>query len=243
MATSARSGYILLIVGLLFQCSTFAWCFSNIGSPTQLSPNDSVLELSPPGDYPDGFSETVNGTSILITNPTGISIDPLDSPNFPGSVGFATPTGTLTLPTEDTDQGPITILFTGGVQEFGFFAEDRGSDIEQIGYQAFDGSTLIGNGGAPTTDNTTDLGQSVFVGGKANSGDTITEIDIFSSPLKTDFNPVIDNNFVIGSVIFGTNGNLTPTPEPSSAKTLLFLLGGLLLLPIVRYRSKLITLK
>jgi hypothetical protein len=195
-----------------------------ISSPTGLNAADVIT----PG-YPDKngdilsspFHLSAGGNTVTFSAQNGFSFSRHDAGT---SIDF--PFGTKLLLTYDfifthSIDGPLQLDFASGIREFGLSAQDYALDSESFTVNAYDDKTLLGSFTTPMTDNISDVGTALFLGGKVTGSDVITTVTVSSTSSVG-----LNNLFFFGPVTFAT-----ATPEPGTLALLLSsgIGGGLLL--------------
>jgi PEP-CTERM motif len=181
--------------------------------------------------YPDGplsnpFDITAGG--VTLTFSTAFTSGSLFRDTSDGS-NYDFPIGTPVLGTQDN--GPLTITFSTGIREVGFFAQSLAFDEEAFTFDLFHGAAPLGTFNVGPADNSGVPGVALFIGARAMPGsDLITQLTI-SSTSSAGF----DNDFVLGPVTVGQAIAAAPVPEPLS----LVLLGtGLAGVGVKRWRRR-----
>lgn len=164
-----------------------------------------------------------DNTLTFVASGFGTTLTRIDSD---GS-SFDFPVGATLLETTNggfSPDGPLVIDFAHGVTEFGLSAQNYAPDTEAFSVIAYNGNTLLGGFSTDLTDNTSDAGAALFLGGAVTGSDLITRVSITSvSSLHG-----AGNDFLAGPVTYSP----AAVPEASTAASLGFgalLLGGFVL--------------
>jgi len=169
---------------------------------------------------------TMTADGITLTFSTDLSGFTFDDGSF-----FAFPAGMTPVLLNNQGNGPITIEFSKGVQEFGFLAQSAGIDIETFTFDVFGPSSLLKSFSVGPADNTGfPAGLALFIGSRATGTDLITKL-IVSSTSSQEF---VDNFFAVGPMTFVRAPAAEAVPEPAS----LLLLGSGLAGAVVRMRKR-----
>ena len=187
---------------------------------SDLSAGDTVATY--PGSASNPFSVVADGVTLTFSTPIAFNIFEQD-----GSFAPEFPSGARVL--FNLLDGPLTISFSDGIGEVGFFAQGFTPDSPQaFTVNVFDQSSLLKMFTVGPDPNAGFPGNALFVGAQATNGDLITRLTI------SNIEPSDDPSFVIGSVTFGEAVNAEPVPEPTS----LLLLGSGLLYGARRLRRR-----
>jgi hypothetical protein len=214
-----------LSVAAVLTCHAAPACASAIqlNSPSDLSAGDTVVTY-PLGAPLSPFDIAAGGVTLTFSTPGLFNVllqDGSFAPDFPAA-------STLLANLFD---GPLTVTFSTGIQEVGFFAQGYALNApEAFTFNVFDGASLLKTFTVGPNPNL-GVGVALFVGARANGADLITQLTI-SNTGSTDVS--VDPSFVAGSVTLGQAVTAAPVPEPVS----LVLLGtGLVGVGVKRWRA------
>ena len=185
---------------------------------SDLAPGAVVVTYPTPAPDPFSFDLTAGGITLNFSTPGLFTV--LDS----DGVSFDFPANT-TLLVNNLQSGPLTITFSGGVHEFGLFAQSLALDMETFTFDVFHGPAAPTTFTAGPADNTGLPGVALFLGARGTNGDLITQVIIGETA---------NNDFVVGPIMFTEAIAAEPVPEPAS----LVLLGSGLLGAGVRLRKR-----
>jgi hypothetical protein len=143
---------------------------------------------------------------------------------------FAFPPPMTPILLNNQGNGPITIEFSTGIQEFGFLAQNVAPDTETFTFEVFGPTSLVKTFFVGPANNTVPPGVALFLGARATDTDVITRLVVSSASTF----PSSDNFFAVGPVTFVEVPAAEPVPEPAS----LLLLGSGLLAAGVRVRQR-----
>jgi hypothetical protein len=193
---------------------------AQIHSAGGLSAGDSTLSYSGMnGDLVSSpFVQAGSGNTLtFIASGVGTTLTRIDSDG--SNFDFAA--GTTLLETTAggfAPDGPLVIEFAKGVTEFGLSAQNYAPDTEAFSFIAYDGNKLLGGFSTDLTDNHSDAGAALFLGGAVTGGNVITRVSISSVSSQHG----ASNDFLAGPVTYAA------VPEASTAASVG--LGTLLLL-------------
>ena len=185
---------------------------------SQLTPGGTLVSY--PAAPPNPFEVDADG--VLLSFSTPIAFNEFDqdgsfAPQFP-------PGATLLF---NLLNGPLTVDFTPGIHEVGFFAQGFSLDTPQaFAVNVFNGASLLTSFSVGPDPNTGFPGTALFIGARAFDLDLITQLTVRNTELSED------PSFVIGPLTFSEAAD--EVPEPAS----LFLLGTGLIGAGVRLRRR-----
>jgi hypothetical protein len=184
-----------------------------LNSASDLSAGGTVVTY-PLATPPSPFDIAAGGVTLTFSTPGLFQIflqDGFYAPDFPAASTLLANLG----------DGPLTVTFSTGIQEVGFFAQGFFPDVpEAFTFNVFDGASLLKTFAVGPNPNV-GVGVALFIGARATGADLITQLTISNT---------IDPSFVAGPMTFGQ-----PVPEPLS----LTLLGtGLVGVGVKRWRKR-----
>jgi PEP-CTERM motif-containing protein len=193
-----------------------------LNSASDLSAGGTVVTY-PLATPTSPFDIAAGGVTLTFSTPGFFQIflqDGSFAPDFP-------PASTLLANLFD---GPLTVTFSTGIQEVGFFAQGLTADIpEAFTFNVFDGASLLKTFAMGPNPNAGVPGVALFIGARATGVDLITQLTISNTGSP------IDSSFVAGPMTFGQAVAAAPVPEPLS----LTLLGtGLVGVGVTRWRRR-----
>lgn len=192
-----------------------------------------VTYPTPPLPDPFDLDLTAGGVTLHVSTPgelsTAFQADEFFAPQFPAGA---------TLLANLLD-GPLTIAFSTGVREVGFFAQGFIPEQQQaFTFSVFQGASILNTFSVGPTDNGIP-GVALFIGARGTDGSLITRLTIANTG-SSQVNPAFfsaqffDPSFVIGPLTFAPDVAAEPVPEPAS----LLLLGSGMIGVVARWRRK-----
>jgi hypothetical protein len=180
-----------------------------LNSPSALSPGGIELTYPLSGTPSNPFEVAAGGVTLTYSPDSAFGFFSFDSAN---GINFDYLLGTRLL-INTLQNGPLTIKFSTGIHEVGFFAQSASVDTETFTFDVFRNATPLGTFIVGPADNTVSpAGVALFIGARATGGDFITQLTISST---SSIDPFFDDFFVVGPVTFG-QASAAPVPEPLS---------------------------
>jgi PEP-CTERM motif len=200
----------------------------------------SAIQLNSPSDLSGGGTEVTYPSSL--PNPLAFDVAAgavtlsFSTPGlfnvFEQDGSFAPDFPLTSILLADLQQGPLTISFSTGIRELGFFAQGLFPDVpEAFTFNVFNGASLLNTFTAGPNDNAGLPGVALFIGARATGGDLITRLTVSNTGSSDEF---FDPSFVIGPITLGEAAAAAPVPEPGT----LVLLGTGLLYGARRLRGR-----
>ena len=198
---------------------------------SELSAGATVVTY--PDPLPDPLQLLGDGVALTFSSPGLFSTfvaDEFFAPQFPAGA-------TLLANLQD---GPLTIDFSTGIRELGFFAQGFIPEQPQgFTFSVFQNAVSLNTFTVGPTDNGVP-GTALFIGARATDGSLITRLTIGNTGGSSQLDPTFvaaqdfDPSFVIGPLTFRADAAAAPVPEPGS----LILFGSGLLYGVRRLRRR-----